>query len=108
MAHVEEYLYDLREARFVLFEHLRVQRVFELPAFADFEVSDIELLLAEGLRFAQKELSSINASGDREGCRWDDGKVTTPAGFRKAYRAQFEHGWMSMSTSRAYGGQGLP
>ena len=108
MAHVEEYLYDLREARFVLFEHLRVQRVFELPAFADFEVSDIELLLAEGLRFAQKVLSSVNASGDHEGCRWEDGKVTTPAGFRQAYRAQFEHGWMAMSTSRTYGGQGLP
>lgn len=108
MVTADEYLYDLRDTQFVLFEHLRVQRLFELPKFADFEIGDIEMLLGESLRFCQKVLSSVNAAGDREGCRWEDGKVFVPQCYHDAYRQQSEAGWMAMSTPPEHGGQGLP
>jgi alkylation response protein AidB-like acyl-CoA dehydrogenase len=48
--------------------------------------------------------------GDREGCVLHaDGSVTTPSGFKEAYRQFAEAGWASLGArSRAYGGQGLP
>lgn len=103
-----EYLYDLRDGRFVLFEHLRVQRLFELERFKELSIADVEMILAEGLRFAQKVLSPANAAGDEEGCRWENGRVFVPQAYRAAYRQQCEAGWLAMSSSPEFGGQGLP
>lgn len=104
----DEFLYDLRDGQFVLFEQLRVQRLFELPRFSEFTVADIEMILAEGLRFCQKVLSPANAPGDEEGCRWEDGKVFVPKAYHAAYKQQSEAGWLAMSSPTEYGGQGMP
>ncbi len=108
MVTADEYLYDLREIQFLLFEHLRVQRLFELPRFSAFEPGDVDMLLSEGLRFAQKVLSPANSTGDHEGCHWDAGQVTVPRVFHHAYRQQCAAGWMAVSTEPEFGGQGLP
>jgi alkylation response protein AidB-like acyl-CoA dehydrogenase len=51
----------------------------------------------------------LNRSGDQEGCtRHDDGSVTTPKGFREAYRRCVEGGWIGISAPGEFGGQGLP
>ncbi len=102
------FLYDLDDTRFVLFEHLRVQNLFELPAFSSFEASDVELLLNEGLRFAREVLAPANLPGDREGCRYEDGTVRVPQAFHEAYQKQGEAGWLAMTSDPEYGGQGLP
>ena len=48
-------------------------------------------------------------SGDVEGCvRHDDGSVTTPAGFKEAYRGFSAGGWIGLAGDPEYGGQGLP
>lgn len=103
----DEYLYDLRDGKFVLFEHLRVQRLFELPRFAELTLADVEMILAEGLRFCQKVLSPANAPGD-EGCRWENGKVFVPKAYHAPYKQQSEAGWMAMSSPPEFGGQGMP
>jgi alkylation response protein AidB-like acyl-CoA dehydrogenase len=53
-------------------------------------------------------LAPLNAVGDREGCRLEDGKVVTPAGWKEAYKAFAEGGWVGLGLSPDYGGQGLP
>jgi len=53
-------------------------------------------------------LAPINASGDEEGCKWVDGEVTTPKGFKEAYQTYVEGGWPSMSHPEDFGGQALP
>lgn len=108
MADEHRYLFDLRDTQFVLFEQLQVERLFELPRFADFDRASVDLMLSEGLRFCQKVLAPVNASGDREGCRWEDGKVYAPKSYHSAYKQQAEAGWMSTSTEPEYGGQGVP
>ena len=51
----------------------------------------------------------LNRVGDTEGCtRHDDGSVTTPSGFKEAYRQYAEGGWMGLSVPAEFGGQGLP
>jgi len=74
----------------------------------DIDVQTIDAILEEASKFAENVLAPINASGDEQGCAWDDGHVTTPAGFKEAYARYVEGGWPSISHSPSVGGQGLP
>jgi len=53
-------------------------------------------------------LSPLNASGDKEGARFSEGKVTTPKGFKEAYKLFAESGWTALGSEAEWGGQGLP
>lgn len=68
----------------------------------------MDAMLDQAHRFTEDVLAPLNASGDRDGCRWQDGSVTTPTGFKEAYAAYAEGGWSALSGDPAYGGQGLP
>lgn len=58
-------------------------------------------------RFARERLAPLNASGDREGCRLENGRVRTPAGFREAYAQYAADGWPGLTAPEEYGGQGM-
>src|SRR5579885_1009727 len=66
------------------------------------------------MRFALKEvvgladIAPLNAIGDRERSRLENGVVRTPSGFGDAYRSYVEGGWNSLPFDPGYGGQGLP
>ena len=69
----------------------------------------IEPILEEAARFAAEVIAPLNRVGDQQGCtRHADGSVTTPAGFREAYRQYRESGWGTLALPVAHGGQGLP
>jgi alkylation response protein AidB-like acyl-CoA dehydrogenase len=51
----------------------------------------------------------LNRIGDQEGCRRNpDGSVTTPRGFKDAYKKLVEGGWIGVSAPAEFGGQDLP
>ncbi|HXH02512.1 MAG TPA: acyl-CoA dehydrogenase C-terminal domain-containing protein [Candidatus Competibacteraceae bacterium] len=102
------YTAPLADLQFVLDELLQLQRYQDLPGFEELGPELIAAILEEGGRFCQEVLAPLNAAGDREGCRWHDGTVTTPKGFKEAYRAYVEGGWNGLTGERRYGGQGLP
>ena len=88
--------------------------VFDMQAgFKEIEGGDqatpdmLEAIFSEAAKFCENELAPLYQSGDR-GCTWDDGVVTTPAGFKEAYNKYIEAGWTSLSGSTDMGGQGLP
>ncbi len=57
---------------------------------------------------AQEVLLPLNASGDLEGCTYENGVVRTPKGFPEAYARFREGGWAALSSDPRWGGQGLP
>ncbi|MCB1883366.1 MAG: acyl-CoA dehydrogenase [Geminicoccaceae bacterium] len=65
-------------------------------------------VLAEAGRFAAGVLAPLNAVGDREGCRLENGAVRTPRGFKEAYALLVEGGWPGLPFPEEAGGQGLP
>ncbi|MGQ4828595.1 acyl-CoA dehydrogenase, partial [Enterococcus faecalis] len=66
-------------------------------------------VIEEAGRFVSDVIAPLNQIGDREGCtRHPDGSVTTPTGFKQAYRQYVEGGWGTLSAPEAFGGQGLP
>lgn len=78
------------------------------PDLADLDPELIKAVLEEAGKFATGELAALNQSGDREGCHWQDGKVTTPRGWQAAYQQFCEGGWLSLALPERIGGQGLP
>lgn len=79
-----------------------------LPGGGDLDRDTTASILQEAGRLAAEVLAPLNASGDREGCRLEDGRVTTPAGFREAWETLRKGGWNGLDCDPAWGGQGMP
>ena len=69
---------------------------------------DVDAVLEEAGRFATDVIAPLNAIGDRHGTPFKDGVVTTPPGWKEAYRAWAAGGWNAVSAPVEWGGQGLP
>ena len=102
------YRAPLRDLVFALVEVAEVERLAGTPAFPDFDRETVEAVLQGVADLAENVLAPLNRSGDQEGAVYENGRVTTPAGFPEAYRAFAEGGWNSLAADPAYGGQGLP
>lgn len=104
-----KYQAPLRDMRFVLHELLDVQASFrELPDYADASPDLIDAVLEEVAKLCEEKLFPLNRVGDEEGCRFENGIVRTPSGFKEAYKTFTEGGWASLACEPRYGGQGLP
>ena len=99
----------VREHLFLLREVLAIESLANLPGFAEAPMDLVEQVLEEAAKFCGEVLAPLNRVGDKEGCVWNpDGSVTTPPGFKDAYRQLVEGGWPALGAEPAYGGQGLP
>ena len=105
---MQVYQAPLRDMRFVLHELHGLARINALPAYAEATEDVVDGVLDEAARMAQEVILPLNASGDVEGCRLENGVVRTPKGFREAYDTFREAGWPSLAGDTAFGGQGLP
>src|SRR5271167_2647124 len=76
--------------------------------FGDLDWETVASVLGEAGRFATDVIAPLNRIGDTEGARCENGVVTTPKGFREAYKAWAEGGWSAVSASPEFGGMGLP
>ena len=102
------YTPPLRDMRFVIDEVLRAPAAWQQwPALRDVDSDTAAAVLDEAGRFAAGVLAPINASGDLQGCIWQDGEVRTPTGYREAYRAFVDGGWPALEADPQDGGQGL-
>jgi alkylation response protein AidB-like acyl-CoA dehydrogenase len=102
------YAAPLDDMRFVLSYLAGLPEIATFPGFEEADPELVDAILTEAARFAAEVLAPLNATGDRQGCRWDGGKVATPDGFPEAYRQFIEAGWHAMPASPDIGGQGLP
>ncbi|WP_312763330.1 acyl-CoA dehydrogenase C-terminal domain-containing protein [Stutzerimonas balearica] len=105
-----DYKAPLRDMRFVLNEVFDLPRLWQsLPALADVvDAETADAILEEAGKITAGTIAPLNRSGDEEGCRWQDGKVSTPTGYPEAYRLYAEGGWVGVGGDPAYGGMGMP
>ena len=102
------YKAPVRDLTFVLNEVLEIDRYSNQPGFAEASPELVGQILEEGAKFAEEVIAPLNRTGDLEGCKWDDGKVTGPTGWKEAYQQMVAAGWPSLTCDPEFGGQGLP
>ncbi|HYF23703.1 MAG TPA: acyl-CoA dehydrogenase family protein, partial [Caulobacteraceae bacterium] len=103
------YKAPLRDFTFLLKDVLDIDRYSNVPGFADASFDLVQQILEEGAKFAEGVIAPLDRVGDREGCKWNpDGTVTTPTGWKDAYKQMVEAGWTSLGAEAEYGGQGMP
>lgn len=96
------------EINFLLNDVLEAGQLAALPGYEDATSETIASVIAAAGELCEQVLFPLNQSGDEEGCHFDNGVVTTPKGFKEAYRNFCDGGWTGLSCDPAYGGQGLP
>ena len=104
------YKAPLRDMRFVMEDVLDYDRHFaSLPGCEEVNLDLVNVILEEASKFSEDIVAPLNAVGDQEGCKMnEDGEVTTPSGFKEAYRQYVEGGWPALDQPERYGGQDLP
>ena len=94
---------------FLLNDVFHFERYGNLPGFAEASPDLVEAVLREAGKFAEEVLTPLNRVGDKEGCRRHaDGRVTTPTGFKEAFKQMVDGGWIGISVPSEFGGQDLP
>jgi hypothetical protein len=97
------------DVNFLLNDVFGIEKYGNLPGFSDLSPDMLDAILSEGAKLCEEVLAPVNLSGDKQGCtRHADGRVTTPKGFKEAYDAYTQGGWVGLSADPEYGGQGLP
>ncbi len=103
------YKAPVEDALFLLNDVFHLDHYGNLPGFSDASPDVVEAVLREAAKFSEEVLTPLNRVGDKEGCkRAADGSVTTPKGFKEAYKQIVEGGWIGISVPGEFGGQGLP
>ncbi len=101
------YIAPIRDMEFVLNEVLNVAKS-DVLGYADLEPEFTSAILEEAGKIARDVLTPLNATGDAEGCRLENGVVYTPKGFKEAFEAMKDGGWNGLDLPEEYGGQNLP
>ena len=106
---MSEYLAPLEDMKFALKEVIDIASLTELPNFSKVGLESLDDILDEAGRFFNEVISPTNRVGDLEGSKLNqDGKVTTPTGFKEAYAQYVDAGWGAISFDPEYGGGGFP
>ncbi len=68
----------------------------------------VRAVVEEAGRFGSEILDPLNGIGDQSRSTVKDGVVSTPEGWKQAYKAFSEGGWSALPCPEEFGGQGLP
>ena len=102
------YAAPIADLRFALEESAGLTEIATLPGCESAAPDLVASVLEEAGKFAGAVLAPLNRIGDRNPSRLANGTVTTPPGFKEAYRDFVAGGWNGIALPAAQGGQGLP
>ncbi len=105
---MSDYAAPLKDMQFVIEELIGLREISSLPEFAEVTPDLVEQVLGEAGKFAAEVLAPLNRVGDRHPAKLENGVVTTPPGFKEAYRRFVDAGWNGLAGEAEFGGQALP
>ncbi len=105
-----DYQAPLRDMRFVLNEVFDAPSLWaSLPKIAEnVDPDTADAILEEAGKITSGVLAPLNREADEQGCKWNEGEVSTPEGFKEAYQTIVEGGWNGLGGNPDFGGMGMP
>ena len=101
------YTAPTKDMQFILHDLLKVSES-TIPGYDELEADFTSAVLEEAGKLTSEVLAPLNVTGDKEGCRLENGVVYTPAGFKDAFAKVKEGGWTGLDMPKQYGGQNMP
>ena len=101
------YSAPVKDIKFILQNVLKIHNS-EIPGYGDLDNDYLNAILEEASKISSEVLAPLNAIGDKHGCRFENGIVYTPPGFKEAFNQLKDGGWTGIDCDEKYGGQGLP
>ena len=105
---MQVYKAPLKDYKFLIKDFLNSSLSEVVLNNSETEIEDLDMILEEAAKLCEEILLPLNQIGDSEGCHFNKGKVTTPKGFKDAYKSFVENGWQGITVNKKYGGQNLP
>jgi 3-(methylthio)propanoyl-CoA dehydrogenase len=102
------YKAPLKDMLFAIKHIANIDAVSQIPGFEDAGFDTAQAVLEECAKFNEGVLSPLNWEGDKNPSYLKDGKVTTTAGFKDAFKQYGEGGWQGLQHPSEFGGQALP
>lgn len=76
---------------------------------AHIDMATANAILEEMAKFSKNVILDLNRTADEEGgAQFSNGVVTTPTGFKDAFKQFAEGGWVGLGASEEWGGQNMP
>lgn len=101
------YSAPVKDIKFILQNVLKIHDS-DIPGYGDLDNDYLNAILEEASKISSEVLAPLNAIGDKHGCRFENGIVYTPPGFKKAFNQLKDGGWTGIDCDIKFGGQGLP
>ena len=101
------YTAPVKDMQYILHDVLKVSES-QTPGYSDLDADFTNAILEEAGKLTGEVLAPLNAVGDQEGCRLENGVVYTPKGFKEAFEMVKEGGWTGLDMPEEYGGQNMP
>ena len=106
---MQVYKAPVADMRFNL-EAFGYDEVAAIERFSAYDLETTGALLEQTGTFMRETLLPLNRLGDEKGLQWDpeSGKVMMPDGFKAAYEAAVQNGYISLPGPEEHGGGGAP
>ena len=101
------YSAPIKDIKFILQSVLKIHHS-DIPGYGELDNDYLNAILEEASKISSEVLAPLNAIGDKHGCRFENGVVYTPPGFKEAFNQLRDGGWTGIDCDEKYGGQGLP
>ena len=98
----------IRDYQFLYHELLPTIETVQRLGYSDFDADFLDSLMEGWATHCEEVWLPINMLGDREGLKFEDGKITMPPEFKDAYRQGIDEGWLSTACEPEHGGMGVP
>ncbi|MFB3925524.1 MAG: acyl-CoA dehydrogenase [Syntrophales bacterium] len=100
-------LVNNRDQQFVLYEQLDIEKIFK-KRYEDYSKDTVNEILDNAEKLSVNVILPTFQPSDKEGCRFEDGKVFVPECFHEAYKKYREGGWICAIRDPEVGGMSLP
>lgn len=106
---VSDYKASLQDMNFVLHEVFNVADDWAtMPALQDMDADTATAILEEAAKVCEGLIAPNARNADEQGVSYKDTVVTTPDGYKEAFKQLAEGGWVGVTANPEFGGMGLP
>ncbi|MCU4654979.1 acyl-CoA dehydrogenase C-terminal domain-containing protein [Roseibacterium sp. SDUM158016] len=101
------YTAPTKDMQFILHDVLKITDA-GIAGYDELDRDFTAAILEEAGKISAEVLAPLNAVGDAQGCRMENGVVYTPDGFKDAFAQMKDGGWPGIDMPTEFGGMGLP